>query len=217
MNEGDKPGVREAYHADYIFWLKKKTWDPVEAAMLLAGFEPEGFHDGEGIWVEFQKKTDGIHRLIAESIAAKEIDVRSSPSKWLSWSTKKELKLPDQLTLVLEGRHAEPASHDVHPIELTATRDQLIDAFGTFTGMDKFWFRNLKDTPALHSARKRKGVGSKHSTQPLFCPYEVMIWLIDSKRKKGRNLSPETGWRRLKQCFPTVHQKHEIEDPNTYD
>jgi hypothetical protein len=54
--------------------------------------------------------------------------------------------------------HVEPSGFDV---ALLATRQELIDAFGKFTGMSKSWFSNLKDTPALMQARKLRGQGGR--------------------------------------------------------
>ena len=98
---------------------------------------------------------------------------------------------------------------------LLATRQQLIAAFGTFTGINMKWFKNLKDSPALLETRKVRGRGGRgHVMEPLFCPRAVMLWLIDPKRKKGRGMTQETGWRMLKAHFPKVHALHVDYDPN---
>lgn len=96
-----------------------------------------------------------------------------------------------------------------------ATRTQLIAAFGVFTGMSMTWFDNLKDTPALLKARKVDGVGARGKTrQPLFCPFEVMLWLIDPKRKKGRRFhSAGKPWELLEHHFAAVYVKHSMGDP----
>ena len=103
------------------------------------------------------------------------------------------------------------------PIDYTmlATRQRLIDAFGSFTGMDDSWFTNLKDTPKLKDARKVAGSGGKDSTEPLFCPFEVMRWLTDSKQKKGKGLSPDKGWHLLQGHFPKVYNQYSIGDTRT--
>lgn len=75
---------------------------------------------------------------------------------------------------------------------LLATRQELIDAFGKFTGMSTAWFGNLNDSPKLKAARKYTGQGGRHSTEPLFCPHEVAQWLAHPKRKKGESLSATT-------------------------
>jgi hypothetical protein len=94
-----------------------------------------------------------------------------------------------------------------------ATRDELIDAFGSFTGMDQTWFANLNDAPALKKARRSVGRGGRNRAEPMFDPYEVMRWLILPGRKKGRPMRAATGWRRLRECFPTAYQLVEVGDP----
>lgn len=115
---------------------------------------------------------------------------------------------------------AEPASQAV-PVEqqeaidfgMLATPEKLIDTFGNFTGMCKAWFDNLTDTPRLLAARKVTGTGGKHHTPPLFCPFEVMQWLIDDKRKKGRKVSPEKAWQLLQSSFEKVYNARSAGDP----
>lgn len=101
---------------------------------------------------------------------------------------------------------------------ILATRDQLIEAFGRFTGMDASWFKNLKDTPALLTARKVTGQGGRgHIAEPWFCPFEVMQWLADSKRRKGRKLSADKAWELLEKNFPKVYNARSVADPRTGD
>ena len=98
---------------------------------------------------------------------------------------------------------------------LVATRQQLVNVYGRFTGMDMTWFSNLKDTPKLKAARKFIGQGGRgHIAEPLFCPYEVMQWLIDPKRKKGRSLTETKAWQLLRVNFPKVYEQYVIGDPN---
>lgn len=96
---------------------------------------------------------------------------------------------------------------------MLATPEQLINAFGNFTGMRKDWFGNLTDTPRLLAARKVAGTGGKHHTSPLFCPFEVMQWLIDEKRKKGRKVSAEKAWQLLQGNFEKVYNTRSAGDP----
>ena len=101
---------------------------------------------------------------------------------------------------------------------MLATREQLIAAFGTFTGMNADWFRNLKDTPALLAARRITGQGGRgHLAEPYFCPFAVMQWLVDGKRKKGRPLSERKGWELLERHFPMVYASRSIGDPREAD
>lgn len=98
-------------------------------------------------------------------------------------------------------------------LDALATRDELIAAFGAFTGMDQTWFANLKDVPALKAARKVAGRGGRRSAEPMFDPHQVMLWLVSSDKMKGRQMSQQTGWRRLRECFPAAYQQVEIGDP----
>ncbi len=95
-----------------------------------------------------------------------------------------------------------------------ATREKLIAAFGSFTGMTKAWFDNVKDTPGLKAARRYAGTGGKNGAPPLFDPYVVMQWLLSPKRKKGTPISERTAWRMLKTHFQKSYKAHAIDDPN---
>mgnify|MGYP001766244100 CR=1 FL=1 len=109
------------------------------------------------------------------------------------------------------GTSTEGASGGEPDFSLLATREQLISAFGAFSGMDMSWFSNLRDTPALLAARRVVGRGGRgHIAAPLFCPYAVLQWLINPRRKKGKPISEGTAWRMLKTHFPRVHAQYEI-------
>lgn len=115
---------------------------------------------------------------------------------------------------------AQPAPQPVPVVQpeaidfgMLATPEQLINTFGNHTGMCKAWFSNLTDTPRLLIARKVAGTGGKHHTPPLFCPFEVMQWLIDEKRKKGRKVSPEKAWQLLQSNFEKVYNTRSAGDP----
>jgi hypothetical protein len=100
---------------------------------------------------------------------------------------------------------------------ILATREQLIIAFGAFTGMNMTWFARLNDLPNLKAARKIVGQGQKSRTaEPYFCPYMVMEWLTKTigkgKRKKGRPLSIDRGWQLLEDNFPSVYNQYSIGD-----
>lgn len=99
-----------------------------------------------------------------------------------------------------------------------ATRAELIKAFGVFTDMKIEWFDKLKDTPALLAARKVEGKGARGSTrEPLFCAYEVMVWLADKKRKKGHQFySEDKPWELLENNFPAAYEAHSKDDPRQY-
>lgn len=110
---------------------------------------------------------------------------------------------------------AAPVVTDEIDFGMVATRKELIDAFGKFTGLSMKWFDNLTDTPKLKAARKFTGLGGRNGTEPLFCPFEVMQWLVSPKRKKGRPIEESTAWRMLKSHFPRVHAQYSIGDPGT--
>lgn len=149
-----------------------------------------------------------MNRLQAEDKAAEQ--------KWLHAMVAELLK-PDTGPA---GHGAESAPQAV-PVEqqeaidfgMLATPEQLIDTFGNHTGMCKAWFSNLTDTPRLLIARKVAGTGGKHHTPPLFCPFEVMQWLIDEKRKKGRKVSQEKAWQLLQCGFEKVYNARSAGDP----
>lgn len=106
-----------------------------------------------------------------------------------------------------------PVVADEIAFDMMATRQGLIDAFGRFTGMSTAWFKNMTDS-RLKDARKFVGQGGRNNVEPLFCPYEVMQWLADPKRKKGKPLGEATAWRLLKSHFPKVYNLHSMGDPN---
>lgn len=128
------------------------------------------------------------------------------------------VKLAEAFSLtVVVGDEPDATPAPVVPNEIDfamlATRTELIDAFGKFTNMDKTWFNNLTDSPKLIAARKYMGQSGRKSAEPLFCPYEVMQWLTDPKRRKGKSLSEATAWRLLKSHFPKVYNQYSIGDP----
>ena len=97
---------------------------------------------------------------------------------------------------------------------LLATPGELIAAFGSFTGMDKSWFKAVKDKPQLLAARYSLGVSGRGGTEPFFYVFPVMQWLIDPKRKTGRPMSVAVGWRMLKTYFPKVYEPFEDVAPD---
>lgn len=109
-----------------------------------------------------------------------------------------------------------PTTSTSPDFSVLATRQQLIDAFGGFTGMNDSWFKNLKDSPKLKGARKVVGQGARgQTTEPLFCPYQVMLWLVDPKRRKGRGLSSNKGWQLLESHFPKAYNQFSVGDTRT--
>lgn len=94
-------------------------------------------------------------------------------------------------------------------LALLATRQQLVQVFGPQTGLHRAWFSNLADTPNLMRARKlvchNTPNGGKESW---YCPVEVMLWLVHSRRKRGRPLSEAAGYQLLKAHFPAAYRQH---------
>lgn len=139
------------------------------------------------------------------------LEKQATPYRWNTDATETEL---EPATLVA-GSASDARACD---FSMLATREQLIEAFGRFTGMDASWFHNLKDTPALLAARKKVGKGGRgHIAEPWFCPFEVMQWLADSKRRKGRKLSAEKAWEILEKNFAKVHSTQSVSDPRPCD
>ena len=139
-------------------------------------------------------------------------EAKAAEEKWLEAMVRELLEPVQKFKLNVTTN--EPAVVDEIDYKMMATRTQLIDAFGSFTGMDLSWFNNLNDVPKLKNARKHTGKSGRNSFEPLFCPYEVMQWLADPRRKKGRELGEEAAWRLLKRNFPNVYNQYSIGDPN---
>lgn len=101
-------------------------------------------------------------------------------------------------------------------LELLATPNQLIEAFGPATNMQKSWFDTPKDTPKLINARKvpgRGGYGSKGAIEPLYCPYEVMHFLFKTRKNGASKLPQKRGWTILSHKFKAVYNEHIEESP----
>lgn len=106
--------------------------------------------------------------------------------------------------------------------DLLATPDDLVAAFGSFTGMTVDWFsaKGVKESKPLQAARKVAGVGGNRPVPPLFCPFEVLLWLLNPRTKRRgadrRPLSETTGWRIFESHFPRVYAEHRADDPRSY-
>lgn len=92
-----------------------------------------------------------------------------------------------------------------------ATPDDLIAAFGGF-GLKQSWFDDLNSRQWLLKARKVRGQGQRgRRCAPLYCPFEVMMGLVEKSRKS--QLSVNAGWRILEQRFPAAYERWSVGDP----
>jgi hypothetical protein len=105
---------------------------------------------------------------------------------------------------------------DQIPWHLLAPPSVLIDAFKTYTGMDKSWFDKVDSTPGLLAARRVRGKSGRNGFAAQYLVFEVMKWLIDPKpRKKGKKfISDVAAWRVLKHKFPKVYEEYQALAPD---
>lgn len=97
--------------------------------------------------------------------------------------------------------------------EVLASRTELIDAF-KFYGVEMKIFRALKDRPGLMAACRVKGQGQRGSrAEPMFCPFEVINWLVNKGIKDKPKLTAYKGWHILETKFPSVYAEKETGDP----
>lgn len=207
---------------------------PVQAAMLLCRFCPHDSteSEAENCATDCTSQDDFKRLRLTFVDIDKNRPARRSLLDWMAiaagagrsvhpWAQRyaklSELRKPAESTpapVVADSVNNAPACD----LSTLATREQLIEAFGRFTGMDASWFKNITDTPALLAARKVAGQGGRgHITEPLFCPFTVMQWLADSKRRKGRKLSAEKAWELLEKNFPKVYDTRSVADPRAGD
>lgn len=204
-------------------WFGLKIVSPKEAAMLMCGLNPnDPTADGTMLADGNRPNADGYRSILRQFEDAATDGTKRTLRRWLEVSDDRDIRRHSWIDEWLAASRDDswPAQGDAQPAyavgELAAPQE-LIAAFGSFTGMDALWFNSLKDTPALRDARKQRGRGGRacRAVEPLFCPYEVMKWLIDPKRKKGRQLREETGWRLLKGHFPASYKRfQEFEPPD---
>ena len=241
-NESDRQAESFGFHSVFLdleHWAALHAVSAREAAMLLCLYNPRKTSFEEAKTIMFPDLPDGhlerLDRRLSDYAAQ---NPRSCRSLWAWYSAAREMKIkldPEAVSFMEHvARHMEsdstPAAAPVVAasasnapacdFSMLATREQLIEAFGRFTGMEASWFKNIKDTPALLSARKVAGQGGRgHIAEPLFCPFEVMQWLTSHKRRKNkdRKLSAEKAWELLEKNFPKVHSARSVADPRTGD
>lgn len=213
-------------------WWALSDLQPSEAAMLLcqqdphAAPEPEKTTTSETTPLDYRKLLRAFEDVAKSQPGPKALSdwhqhARAGRLKYHSWIDRYSMSVETGGNAVDEQQAAASTEGGKVPVpdfKLLATREQLIEAYGRFTGMDASWFSNLKDVPALLAARKVAGQGGRgRIAEPLFCPFEVMGWLADSKRRKGRPLRVEKAWELFEKNFPTVYNIHSVADPRTGD
>lgn len=215
---------------DLLQWAKSKNLHPPNIALL----EEYEFVQVECFLFEIYKRavnvtpSETLAIILASNIESKHPLAIEQPAYFLggdaevAWRKTVKESIESGELVILDFGSKLPALQAMKQETLEekidypflATRTELINAFGKFTQMDKTWFDNLSYVPKLKAARKHQGTSGRRSVEPLFCPYEVMQWLIDSKRRKGTKLSGATGWRLLKSHFPIVYNAKYVGDPN---
>lgn len=221
-------------------WLESygayRYWSLVESVYLLNGLQPRSDSDFKKIDMQSGGEVGRTYRRLKDAIVSNPPELPWLPgfSKWvgnarfcprevITWAEQIGIVVPPELSAMVvrvtrQATSESQAANVATEIDfgMLATRQQLIDAFGPFTGLNMSWFDNQTDKPALWNARRIDGTSGRKSTQPLFCPFAVMQWLIDPKRKVGRPFSnDETAWRMLKTHFPKVYAANSIGDPRT--
>lgn len=107
----------------------------------------------------------------------------------------------------------ETQSTDGIRYEVLASRTELIEAFSLY-GVELKIFRALKDRPGLMAACRVKGQGQKGSrAEPMFCPFEVINWLVKTGVKEKPRLTNSMGWHILQTRFPSVYAEKSVGDP----
>jgi len=101
------------------------------------------------------------------------------------------------------------AAHLSAKLALVAGPAELVDAFGPI--LKRKWFENLSDRKWLQGARRFPGKSGRGGAPALFCPYAVMLGLMNSI--KGKRMPQTQGWHRLRHNFPKVYETHEAEHP----
>ena len=214
---------------DLEHWVALADVSAREAAMLLSLYNPTKENFEEANAHKRPSLPDGhLARLDRRLTDYAKQNFRQSRSllDWYSATQDMQIKLESEAISFMEYVAAQSPATPVPMVadsasnaracdfSILATREQLIEAFGRFTGMDASWFKNITDTPVLLAARKVTGQGGRgHIAEPWFCPFEVTQWIADSKRRKGRKVSTEKAWELLQKNFPKVYIVHQIADP----
>jgi hypothetical protein len=195
-----------------------------EAALLLAGHDPVTVSLKEAISIDTPEVSRADTRRLYQ-----EFDGQTPRplGEWLAAARKAGLVVHPIVAQIVDDtavgtapwsagkvQRMTPSTSTNPDYSMLASPEQLIKAFGAFTGMNGAWFKTLGDTPYLEKARKVRGKSGRNGFPAMFCPLEVMLWLVNPNRKKGRKgLSEIRGWELLEQHFPKVHAANSAADP----
>lgn len=209
--------------ARLLGWDRRQLWDAELAAKLIALGGPVDISSE----LELDASDPPAPSMaVAYSLCLQEIkfgkleDVSfplvASPRKWLMWAKDNDYEIAHLISILPKEQVPRQFPKDAvvandHDLDDLASPDELIKAFGPCTGMDQSWFD--KPEGKLLMAKKVTGKSGRRPHPPLFCPYEVMEWLINPKRKKGQKISVLTGWRQLKKHFSNVYDRYESFGP----
>ncbi|WP_231693121.1 hypothetical protein [Ottowia caeni] len=120
----------------------------------------------------------------------------------------------------IDAECEEPQAEELAPSRpdtaMLATPDRLIEAFGSMSGMNRAWFRSMKDRPALQEAVIIPGKKGRNGYPAMLDVFRVMQYLIGPKRN-GKKMREDTGWRLLEGHFPKVYATYEACDPRERD
>jgi hypothetical protein len=171
--------------------------------------------DGQGFRHQTPERTEKEYLVEASAFKSWLYEQDLVPSKHVTaWDVAINNPVPAQNAAITAPVVTGQSGGDGIDFAVLASREQLITAFGSFTGMDAGWFANVKDTPALLAARKVTGQGGRgHIAGPLFSPFEVLQWLINPVRRKGRKLSEHKGWELFESHFPRAYAAYSVGDP----
>lgn len=207
---------------NWHYWIcQMPNLNATEAARLMCCLDPNFFPSLESTDGNNDLLEPFAQALMIQTLAEREEQGHATAIEWLAWADERGIEVHDGFRLAAEFVvQSPPQSVEINEsidFAMLATRQELITAFGSFTGMKASWFKNLKDRPHLLAARKVPGSGGKDSTEPLFDAHEVMQWLITKPRKGAsrRALKVDTGWRLLETHFSRVYNAYSIDDPRS--
>lgn len=94
---------------------------------------------------------------------------------------------------------------------LLSNPEALLEAFSQ-SGLQPGWFKDLSNHPWLNAAKVIPGKSGRGGFPALFCPYQVMVGLVNKSRKS--KLTEQRGWNILEKKFPYAYARHEIGKPD---